>query len=714
MLLDGDRGNPVGAVKKPRPYEDLSSQDSHESAGSAATKLNDEMRYAWVGPMPIEEFLESFLPSAPTPRSTTSHDTWLETWCSAGPNSGAPHSQSETNTKLIKAIKRSNLCPMLKFFDTHAATDQSAARCREIQPDLCVYNADDAGDVDEKDHAHWSTVAMWWKVQGSIRQADPWGSFLPTVEDRARMRGLHVLCNAKMFNRQHRNFAFSVAIMGDFARLVRWDRAGGIVSERFDYKETQHLGEFLWRFNHMSPAARGLDSTVTKASDAEIVLAKRFLSKFSSSKTPPLNIAIEDGRRHYIVWKPLGDPLSSIGRATRGYPAFELEATIANPHEVKLVFMKDVWRIDSEEWLPEGTILQELNDAKVRYVPDLLYHADVDPLGRGRTRTNEDTFAKHSSWASRNVPVLIPRIHYRMVTKFCGVPIYHFKESSELMIATHHAYKAHRDAFEKCEYIHRDVSADNVLIDWDKDGNPRGTLIDWEFARKIGDIQTERRQVTRAGTWQFMSCRLLQDPHKHHEIQDDMESFVHIVMCVGLRWIPHNRVNDLYSIFSYVYDAARPLKGGKMAGGSGKKELFNALDHIRPDFAFDGKGDMPHPMTAWVLKSIEVINKWLTYCSARESYPPKALDGYDWASVDNLTKTALVEDLPENPLKDHACMDLIWDIVLQRFYAKKCQWPRGDKVDDQLPTAHQLHHTEISVPHGRVRISGAHSNDPTS
>ncbi|KII87745.1 hypothetical protein PLICRDRAFT_79276, partial [Plicaturopsis crispa FD-325 SS-3] len=92
----------------------------------------------------------------------------------------------------------------------------------------------------------------------------------------------------------------------------------------------------------------------------------------------------------------------------------------------------------------------------------------------------------------------------------------------------------HREAYEKCRYIHRDVSGNNILISW-RDGKPVGTLIDWEFARKAEDLEANGRQYSRSGTWQFMSCGLLQDPTKQHEIQDDMESFVHVVMYHSLR-----------------------------------------------------------------------------------------------------------------------------------------------------------------------------------
>ncbi|KII87790.1 hypothetical protein PLICRDRAFT_647730 [Plicaturopsis crispa FD-325 SS-3] len=722
------------------------------------------MQHAWVGPMPVKEFLEAFLPAPPEPRPYTSDDVWFKMWDNVQPGKGA-NPQIGMYAQLIDAIDKSKICPDLRFFDTHSRADRSTNKGHKVKPDLCAYNGRDVGSVRTDNPTHWAFMEMWWEVQAKRVVADPWNDphkptttatkgrapsargrassargrapstrgrassargrassargrapsttgnicqgtstrtgFIPTAKKRVEARGQHISYNAEIFNQQHRNFAFSVTIMGDFARLVRWDRAGGIVSEEFNYKKSQYLGEFMWRFNHMSPADRGLDTTVTQASDAEIALAKRYLKDFSS-KSCPLRVAFDSdqGKCHYIVWKPLGDPLSSIGRATRGYPAFHLEQALAKPDDVELVFMKDVWRVDDGFTPQEGIILKELNEAKVRYVPDLLSHADVDPLKYGKTKTNDKTFTK-ASWAPRNTSGLIPRVHYRMIMTFCGVRIFDFKESSDLMIATHHAYQAHRDAFEKCEFIHRDVSANNVLVKWNEEGKPRGTLIDWEFARKTYDIQNSHRRFTRTGTWQFMSCRLLEDPDKRHEIQDDIESFVHIVMYIGLRWIPHNRVDHLYSIFKHVYDASQELKGGKMTGGAGKEQMFYKNRYIGNNFAFDLKDGRVHPMTTWVREAVKVMKRWIQYANARDARPPTPeveSEEEEEAELKALNEQYKLEDdlVPKkNPLPDHSFLDHVWEIVLKKVTQQK--WPTNDRVDDQLPRARELHHTEVPV-----------------
>jgi len=55
-------------------------------------------------------------------------------------------------------------------------------------------------------------------------------------------------------------------ITGKFVRFIRWDRAGAVVSSRFDYTEDPlPLAKFLWNYSHSSPQKRGIDTTVTLA-----------------------------------------------------------------------------------------------------------------------------------------------------------------------------------------------------------------------------------------------------------------------------------------------------------------------------------------------------------------------------------------------------------------------------------------------------------------
>ena len=60
-----------------------------------------------------------------------------------------------------------------------------------------------------------------------------------------------------------------VLLTRDFARIIRWDRAGAIVSERFNYvKNPEALLGLLWLYGQMDTDDRGLDDTAKPAGPA--------------------------------------------------------------------------------------------------------------------------------------------------------------------------------------------------------------------------------------------------------------------------------------------------------------------------------------------------------------------------------------------------------------------------------------------------------------
>ncbi|GBE84757.1 hypothetical protein SCP_0607370 [Sparassis crispa] len=75
--------------------------------------------------------------------------------------------------------------------------------------------------------------------------------FLNISEKRTRQRaerglGRHVACATEACARQHRSFYFSIALSGSHARLIRWDRAGAVVSESIDlHSDAEPICEFL-------------------------------------------------------------------------------------------------------------------------------------------------------------------------------------------------------------------------------------------------------------------------------------------------------------------------------------------------------------------------------------------------------------------------------------------------------------------------------------
>lgn len=113
-------------------------------------------------------------------------------------------------------------------------------------------------------------------------------------------------------------------------------------------------------------------------------------------------------------------------------------------------------------------------------------------------------------------------------------------------------FPAHGAAYEQAKVLHRDISAGNILID--KDG--KGVLIDWDLCvwlENKEEVERVGQKIVRAllvslkhithictqGTWRFISAELLQGRRpRPHLLRDDLESFVHVLYYLVLRYRP--------------------------------------------------------------------------------------------------------------------------------------------------------------------------------
>jgi len=305
---------------------------------------------------------------------------------------------------------------------------------------------------------------------------------------------------------QFRAFSFSVAIIEDTFRLLRWDRSGIIYTAPSNLADG-YLSEFLWRFNHLFPADRGYDATVSPADsdDAELALPKlRTYPKFENVQKENLHrILVWDDRspndapRRYITPSAKWATEALIGRATFGYIAFDVERG-------ELAYLKDFWRVDHPEIQKEGDVYRELHEAGVRNIAKMGRAGDVRlttnhghvraSVGVQRTRTQD--YLNHPWCPGR--PVVEPYVHYRLVLETVGMPLNRFRSTRQLCEVIRDAIVgkggfrrvsldkltlpiAHTDAYNKTRILHRDVSAGNILIT--EKGS--GILIDWDLSKKV-------------------------------------------------------------------------------------------------------------------------------------------------------------------------------------------------------------------------------------
>lgn len=335
---------------------------------------------------------------------------------------------------------------------------------------------------------------------------------------------------------QHRCFIFMVYIVRTKARLIRWDRAGAIVSKPIDL-ETKPLLllNFFARLSSLSSEGRGRDPTVIPASPADI---DAFLT-YAKTQTGWVKKAIDDIVGQLPTWplykmtcqalapsdnsmprqpdielvvgKSCSDHHDLTGRATRGFIAFRLQPA-------KLVFVKDYWRPDVACVPLELDAYARLAKHQVRYVATAIGGGDVGDTRPQVTLTQD--YLPHEKGEIFH----IRRIHYRVVTDTVGHPLHTYDNSRQLVEFVLHAFKGktlsyptscdclnvnvfvgHMIAFQDAQILHGDVSAGNILIDIYSPGNaPVAFLTDWDLC-KFTDI-VNRGAIQCGRSVSLLSC----------------------------------------------------------------------------------------------------------------------------------------------------------------------------------------------------------------
>jgi hypothetical protein len=129
---------------------------------------------------------------------------------------------------------------------------------------------------------------------------------------------------------QYCTHVFFILILKNVARLIRWDRGGAVVTAPIEYDKEPFLLDFLIRYNHASPEARGHDVTVASPTDDEN-WEVRMLPDFEKAKSL-LVITMPDSHQpqetnHYVVCGPCALPDIPAGRWTQVSIAYDLRNT---------------------------------------------------------------------------------------------------------------------------------------------------------------------------------------------------------------------------------------------------------------------------------------------------------------------------------------------------------------------------------------------------
>ena len=217
---------------------------------------------------------------------------------------------------------------------------------------------------------------------------------------------------------QFRTHIFSLLILPKYARLLRWDRAGVVVTKEIPIAGSESaLAEFYWRYSHATPDVRGHDTTVERVLDgAEAKTARETLNTKVDEKLFRLKL----GENGYIVGKPTYMGVSSpMGHSSRTFTAF-------CERDKKLVFLKDTWRVIIGEQLPEHEIYERLHNNNVRNIARLIKGADIL---EHQTITHEAT----KIFPNRNFLTICKFRHYRLALEDIGHNLWDFSSVKDLV-----------------------------------------------------------------------------------------------------------------------------------------------------------------------------------------------------------------------------------------------------------------------------------------
>ncbi|KAI0315906.1 hypothetical protein OF83DRAFT_1197755 [Amylostereum chailletii] len=493
------------------------------------------MENRFSGPMPPRTFIDEFL----SLKFPVAHKLQLRAEDDRHPCASA--------NELIRVIEASNITPRLRYtnpIDLRNATPHEA----RLLPHIAISSlSNDAVKVSQD--TFWDAF-----LEFIPEDEDPFDDPPPTdnaprrhqvpfnkdSRKALRRRRRVAFLAYDMFGSRSRTFVFSGLIIGNNARLIRWDRAGAVVTELFDWRtKDSPLAIFLHHFDSLSPTERGLDPTVTIPSPDEISFARAAFQR--------ANIAAEDEdhtmrkfrvrdectkeERFYLAGPPNVFSPSLAGKATSGYAAVDLA-------DGTCVWLKDTWRLELPHVRKEADVYRLLAGANVPHVAPFVCGGDVEGQ---KTRSHE--FSAHGARA---------HIHHRVVLGVIGRPLMRFNSTLELTTAVRDALEAHSKAYTDLNILHGDISDHNILLS--DDG--RGILIDWDLSI---DVEREER-TSLAGSWQFISAsRLESHGKKIHGLSDDLESFVYVLFYHLVRYRP----SGVWSIERSLNEIFYPYRPGE-------------------------------------------------------------------------------------------------------------------------------------------------------
>jgi hypothetical protein len=110
-----------------------------------------------------------------------------------------------------------------------------------------------------------------------------------------------------------------------------------------------------------------------------------------------------------------------------------------------------------------------------------------------------------------------------------------------------------------------------------------------------------------------MSILLLEKPGKLQDLQDDIESFVYVVLYHAIRYMNHNGADQVPTIMGGIFDDYKIDSHGNCRGGAEKRLLLNDWTYLGLDFASLDNS----PLRRWLIYALGATEEWLSYATRR-------------------------------------------------------------------------------------------------
>src|ERR1700682_568346 len=357
----------------------------------------------FVGPMPPQEFLDTFLPissdSSPTPSTS---DVVLK------PGMLSPLGQTSAEAGMYDVFVRPDPRPSPPFRLT---------QCFQVNiisphiPNLCMANTSRLAD-----RAPYTKFSFWCQPDCSLYDSslvletdldsslvelliefkttpdnDPFVVGPVTSSGKAPEHGNPFINNSSqklrqvlgqitayatlVLGSQYRTHVFLVIVFKKYSRLLRWDRGGAVVTAPISHADELHVLDFLMRYSAADREARGHDPTVRRATEDEWKCVQNVCGladvpmKSLLSVTIPTSDQPQDSK-HYIIHAPRSEPRIPAGRWTRVSVAYDMERR-------QRVLLKDSWRVVLPDIMPEGLVYAKLHENLVPNIPHCSQAGDV-------------------------------------------------------------------------------------------------------------------------------------------------------------------------------------------------------------------------------------------------------------------------------------------------------------------------------------------------